>query len=141
MISNVGQMHSEKQINEIREGVRLLKSKKKKTLAIIENSNENNSCFKRSESLKSSTITPITEIRSEYLKILSEICNAVPFLDLEQSNIYRCINMSPESLIDVLSQAIFHALFSRNRNLETLAAEDKVNLTGHTIYIIKFLIT
>jgi hypothetical protein len=46
-------MHSDKQIKDIQEGVRLLKLKKKKPLAVIENSNDSNaSCFKRSESLK-----------------------------------------------------------------------------------------
>lgn len=125
-------MHSDKQIKDIQDGVRLLKLKKKKPLAVIENSNDSNaSCFKRSESLKNS-ITPITEIRSQYLKILAEICDGVPFLDLKMLDAYKCKEMKPEEHVDALSQAVFHALFSSNKNFSRLAVEDKVNLSGRT---------
>ena len=112
---------------EIQQGVRLLKLKKRKrTSAVIENLNENN---------KSITV-PIPEVRAEYLKLLAEICEAVPFLDLRQKSLYKCRDMSPEDHIDVLSQAIFHALFSKNKNLERLNVEDKVNQSGrHTKYV------
>lgn len=138
MIYNGNRMHSDEQVNEIRKGLKLLKSKKKITsMEIVNTSVNNNSSLKRpNRSEQKESAIPL--LRAEWLKILIDICDNVPFIDVQAVIPNTCTEMKCNEVYAILSKAIYETLFNSFKNLDVINVEDKLSITGQTKFLIQF---
>jgi len=136
MIYNGNRKHSEEQVNEIRNGLKLLKSKKSVN-KVVNTSFDNNSSFKRPNKSEEKDIAPPL-LRTEWLKLLSDICDNVPMIDVRSENPNTCKDMKCEEIFVVLSQAIFEKMFNSFNNLDEMNV-GAFSIKGRTNFLINFI--